>query len=52
MGPKVDAACQFASATGKPAVIGALTDLTKLLNRTAGTTIRTDTVGMTCYDPE
>ena len=39
MGPKVDAACRFARATGKRAAIGGLADLTKILDGRAGTTI-------------
>jgi carbamate kinase len=39
MGPKVDAASQFAEATGKSAAIGALKDLPGLVRGTAGTTI-------------
>jgi carbamate kinase len=39
MGPKVDAACRFAAATGKPAAIGALPDLSRILAGEAGTTI-------------
>jgi carbamate kinase len=39
MGPKVDAACRFAAATGKKAAIGALPDLSKILAGKAGTTI-------------
>jgi carbamate kinase len=39
MGPKVDAACRFAAATGKKAAIGALPDLGKILAGKAGTTI-------------
>ncbi|MDE2580059.1 MAG: carbamate kinase [Rhodospirillales bacterium] len=39
MGPKVEAACRFATATGKRAVIGALADLPALLRGEAGTTI-------------
>lgn len=39
MGPKVEAACQFATQTGKVAVIGALADLPALLDGTAGTRI-------------
>ncbi|PYX38196.1 MAG: carbamate kinase [Acidobacteria bacterium] len=31
MGPKVDAACRFAAATGKPAAIGALADLNRIV---------------------
>ena len=39
MGPKVQAACQFASATGKSAAIGALADLSGIIAGEAGTTI-------------
>lgn len=39
MGPKVDAACRFAEATGKRAAIGALKDLKSILRGEAGTTI-------------
>ena len=39
MGPKVDAACHFAEATGKRAAIGALKDLSAILRGEAGTTI-------------
>jgi carbamate kinase len=39
MGPKVDAACRFAAATGTKAAIGALPDLSKILAGKAGTTI-------------
>jgi carbamate kinase len=39
MGPKVDAACRFAQATGKPAAIGALADLQQILAGEAGTTV-------------
>jgi carbamate kinase len=39
MGPKVAAASSFASATGRPAVIGALGDLTGMLDGTAGTRV-------------
>src|SRR6266576_6191821 len=31
MGPKVDAACRFVAATGKPAAIGALADLNRII---------------------
>ena len=46
MGPKVDAACRFAVATGKPAAIGALADLEKILAGEAGTTISTKEAGI------
>jgi carbamate kinase len=38
-GPKVEAACHFAEATGKRAAIGALKDLKSMLSGEAGTTI-------------
>jgi carbamate kinase len=41
MGPKVDAACRFAVATGKRAAIGALADLGKIIAGQAGTTLST-----------
>jgi carbamate kinase len=41
MGPKVNAACRFAKATGKKAAIGALADLDRILRGEAGTTIST-----------
>ncbi len=41
MGPKVQAACRFASATGKTAAIGALADLSRIIAGEAGTTIVT-----------
>jgi carbamate kinase len=42
MGPKVDAACRFVEATGKPAMIGRLDDAAALLARTRGTIIEPD----------
>jgi carbamate kinase len=39
MGPKVDAACRFADATGKLAAIGALADLGRIIAGKAGTTV-------------
>jgi carbamate kinase len=39
MGPKVEAACRFAAATGKKAVIGALADLARIIAGEAGTTV-------------
>jgi carbamate kinase len=39
MGPKIEAACRFAEATGRPAAIGQLTDAPRLLTGTAGTLI-------------
>jgi carbamate kinase len=39
MGPKVEAACDFVSRTGKPAVIGSLDRIEEMANGTAGTRI-------------
>jgi carbamate kinase len=39
MGPKVAAACRFATLTGKRAAIGALEDLDRILAGEAGTTV-------------
>jgi carbamate kinase len=39
MGPKVEAACRFARATGKRAAIGALADLAGIIAGSAGTTV-------------
>ena len=41
MGPKVEAASRFASRTGKAAAIGALADLTAIVEGEAGTTVTT-----------
>jgi carbamate kinase len=46
MGPKVDAACRFAEATGKRAAIGALADLSKIIAGEAGTTISSSENGV------
>jgi arginine deiminase len=46
MGPKVDAASQFAQKTGTNAAIGALKDLPGLVRGTAGTTITTSAAGV------
>jgi carbamate kinase len=46
MGPKVDAACQFAEATGKSAAIGALKDLPAIVRGAAGTTITKAATGV------
>ena len=45
--PKVLAACDFARATGKAAVIGALADIDAMLAGTAGTRVATDNPGVT-----
>jgi carbamate kinase len=39
MGPKVEAACRFATTTGKKAAIGALADLSRILTGEAGTSV-------------
>jgi carbamate kinase len=46
MGPKVDAACRFATATGKRAAIGALSDLSRIIAGEAGTTISNQISGV------
>jgi len=45
--PKVVAACDFAKATGKPAMIGALADIDAMLAGTAGTRVTTEATGVT-----
>jgi carbamate kinase len=47
MGPKVQAACEFARHTGKVAVIGSLADIEAIVQGTAGTRISTATLGIT-----
>jgi carbamate kinase len=44
--PKVIAACDFARATGKPAMIGALADIDAMLAGTAGTRVATYVAGV------
>jgi carbamate kinase len=44
--PKVIAACDFAQATGKPAAIGALSDIDAMLAGTAGTRVVTGVPGV------
>ena len=39
MGPKVEAACRFVEATGRPAMIGRLEEAVELLDRTSGTVV-------------
>ncbi len=46
MGPKVEPACRFASATGKRAAIGALADLGKIVAGEAGTTVSAEQSGI------
>src|SRR5664280_517019 len=43
MGPKVEAACRFVEATGKPAMIGRLAEVASLLEGTSGTIVGADT---------
>ncbi|MCU0989137.1 MAG: carbamate kinase [Xanthomonadales bacterium] len=50
MGPKVEAACQFARTTGKPAAIGQLSDLSRILRGEAGTLIAMDVSGIQYCD--
>ena len=46
MGPKVQAACEFARETGKVAVIGSLPDIEAIVQGTAGTRISTAQPGI------
>src|SRR3990167_8672861 len=46
MGPKVQAACEFARHTNKPAVIGALADIEAIVEGQAGTRISTHISGI------
>ena len=46
MGPKVEAACRFAIATGNRAAIGALEDLGRIIAGTAGTTVSARAAGI------
>jgi len=46
MGPKVQAACRFAAATGKRAAIGALSDLSRIVAGDAGTTVSSTETGI------
>jgi carbamate kinase len=39
MGPKIDAACEFVTLTGRPAAIGALADIERIVAGSAGTRI-------------
>ncbi|AXI63063.1 carbamate kinase [Pseudomonas kribbensis] len=47
MGPKVQAACEFARHTGKVAVIGSLADIEAIVQGTAGTRVSTSKPGIT-----
>jgi carbamate kinase len=50
--PKIQAACDFARATGRAAAIGALADIEGLVDGTAGTRISPDVEGVVLGDPE
>jgi carbamate kinase len=49
MGPKIQAALEFAEATGKVAAIGALHDIVAISEGKAGTTVTTKAEGMELY---
>lgn len=49
MGPKVAAACQFTEISGKRAAIGALADLPRIIEGTAGTVIDRQIESIECY---
>ncbi len=49
MGPKVDAACRFAKATGHSAAIGALADIAAIVRGEKGTIISKEFEGMTWH---
>jgi carbamate kinase len=49
MGPKIEAAIEFAEATGKVAAIGALHDIVAISEGRAGTTVTTAAEGMELY---
>jgi carbamate kinase len=46
IGPKVEAACGFARATGKPAVIGSLDEVERLVSCQAGTWVSVEATGL------
>ena len=50
MGPKVDAACQFARRTGAAAAIGALAELPAILEGQAGTTVSGNLSGIEWHE--
>ena len=51
MGPKVEAACRFAEATGGLAAIGALADAARIVRGEAGTRVRSDAGALRSYEP-
>jgi carbamate kinase len=50
MGPKVEAAVEFAKLTGRRAAIGALADLEAMVNGEAGTQVTVDAAAIEFYD--
>lgn len=52
MGPKVEAACSFAEATGGVAGIGTLKAAAAILRGEAGTTVATSNQGLMFHDPQ
>ena len=46
MGPKIEAACEFAEHTGHAAVIGALQDIEAIVRGQAGTRVSTAAPGI------
>ncbi|WP_374564861.1 carbamate kinase [Ideonella sp.] len=46
IGPKVEAACEFARATAQPAVIGSLDDIERLVDHAAGTWVSVASTGI------
>ncbi|AOK29784.1 MULTISPECIES: carbamate kinase [Burkholderia] len=51
MGPKVEAAIEFAARTGRDAVIGALPDIVAIVDGRAGTRVSSRVHGMRCRAP-
>ncbi len=51
MGPKIEAACDFARRTGRRAVIGALADIERMIAGTAGTSILCEQIGIVEGEP-
>ena len=50
MGPKIQAACEFARSSGKTAVIGALADVEAIVHGQGGTRISTALTGLVYRD--
>jgi carbamate kinase len=50
MGPKVEAAAEFASQTGKSAAIGSLTEVVRIANGESGTLVSREVKGVELYD--